>query len=72
MWHCFDFACENKQSEGENKKPKDLKAHEKFVVNVTGEYGCKDHFTFKDLQDYNAEDNLVASDAFISDDGDDY
>jgi hypothetical protein len=49
-----------------------LKAHEKFVVNVVGEYGCKDYFTFKDLQDYNADDNLVASDAFISDDGDDY
>ena len=55
-----------------NKKPRDLKAHEKFVVNVAGEYGCKDYYTFKDLQDYNPDDNLVASDAFISDDGDDY
>ena len=51
---------------------KQLKAHEKFVVNVMGEYGCKDYYTLKDLQDYNADDNLVASDAFISDDGDDY
>lgn len=55
-----------------NKKPKDLKAHEKFVVNVAGEYGCKDYYTLKDLQDYNADDNLVASDAYISDDGSDY
>jgi len=55
-----------------NKKPKDLKNHEKFVVNVTGEYGCKDYYILKDLQDYNPDDNLVASDAYISEDGDDY
>ena len=54
------------------KKPKDLKPVEKFVVNVYGEYGCKDYFTLKDLQDYNADDNLVASDKAISDDGADF
>jgi hypothetical protein len=41
-------------------------------VNVIGEYGCKDYYTFKEIQDYNPDDNLVASDAYISDDGDDY
>lgn len=55
-----------------NKKSKDLKPHERFVVNVTGEYGCKDYYTLKDIQDYNPDDNLVASDKFISEDGDDY
>ena len=55
-----------------NKKSKDLKPHERFVVNVTGEYGCKDIFALKDLQDYNADDHLVASDKVISTDGDDY
>lgn len=54
------------------KKPKDLKPHERFVVNVTGEYGCRDFYILKDLKDYNAEDNLVASDKTISDDGSDY
>lgn len=54
------------------KKPKDLKVHEKFVVNVTGEYGCKNFYTFKDLQEYNPDDNLVASDKPISEEGDDY
>jgi len=49
-----------------------LKTHEKFIVNVIGEYGCKDYYILKDLQDYNTDDNLVASDAFISDDGDDF
>lgn len=54
------------------KKPRDLKAHEKFVLNVTGEYGCKDFYILKELQDYNAEDNLVASDKVVSSDGADY
>jgi hypothetical protein len=55
-----------------SKKPKDLKPHERFVINVTGEYGCRDFYTFKDLKDYNPEDNLVASDKTISDDGADF
>lgn len=51
-----------------SKKSKDLKPHERFVLNVTGEYGCKDFYILKDMKDYNADDNLVASDAIISDD----
>ena len=54
------------------KKSKDLKPHERFVVNVTGEYGCKDYYTLRDLQEYNADDNLVASDKTLSDDGSDF
>jgi hypothetical protein len=55
-----------------SKKTKDLKPHERFVLNVTGEYGCKDFYVFKDLKEYNADDNLVASDAVISDDDSSY
>jgi hypothetical protein len=51
-----------------NKKSKDLKPHERFVLNVTGEYGCKDFYVLKDLKEYNASDNMVASDAIIADD----
>jgi hypothetical protein len=54
------------------KKNKDLKTHERFVVQVTGEYGCRDFYTLKDLCEYNADDNVVASDAVITTDGDDY
>jgi hypothetical protein len=54
------------------KKSKDLKPHERFVVNVTGEYGCKDYYTLRDLQEYNPDDNLVASDKTLSDDGSDF
>jgi hypothetical protein len=50
------------------KSQKELKPHERFVLNVVGEYGCKDFFTFKELKDYNSEDNLVASDKVIADD----
>lgn len=55
-----------------NKKAKDLKTHERFVVQVTGEYGCRDFYALKDLFEYNADDNVVASDAVITSDGDDY
>lgn len=54
------------------KKLKDLKPHERFVINVTGEYGCRDFYILKDLKEYNADDNLVASDEVLSDDGGDY
>jgi hypothetical protein len=72
QFRLVDYSSKKVQEGLKNKKPKDLKAHEKFVVNVTGEYGCKDHYILKDLQDYNPDDNLVASDAYISEDGDDY
>lgn len=55
-----------------SKKSKDLKPHERFVLTVTGEYGCRDFYILKDITDYNAEDNLVASDKAISSDGDDF
>jgi len=55
-----------------SKKSKDLKPYERFVLNVTGEYGCKDYYILKDLKDYNPDDNLVASDDVISEDGADY
>jgi hypothetical protein len=54
------------------KKNNELRPHEKFVLQVSGEYGCKDYYTFKELETYNSGDNLVASDNFISDDGHDY
>jgi hypothetical protein len=54
------------------KKSKDLKPHERFVLNVTGEYGCKEFYTFKDLAEYNADDNLVASDKVLEEDDSDF
>ena len=54
------------------KASKDLKPHERFVLNVTGEYGCKDFFTFKELKEYSSEDNLVSSDKVIAEDDSDF
>ena len=72
QFRLVDYGDRRTQESLKNKKPKDLKAHEKFVVNVIGEYGCKDVFVLKDLQDFNPDDHLVCSDEFISTDGDDY
>lgn len=47
----------------QSKALKDLKLHEKFIHNVTGEYGCKDFFKLSPVEDYNPEENLAAQDA---------
>jgi len=72
QFRLVDFSNSSIISGLRQKKSKDLKPHERFVLNVTGEYGCKDFYTLKDLKDYNADDNLVASDSVISDDGADF
>lgn len=55
------------------KKSADLKPHERFVVNVTGEYGCRDYFILKDLVEYDPSYNMVASDAaMVSEDDADF
>lgn len=68
----LDYSANDTLSTLRNKKSKDLKPHERFVLNVTGEYGCKDFYTFKDIKDYNPEDNLVASDRVIAEDDSDF
>lgn len=68
----IDYNSPTVQSGLRAKKSKDLKPHERFVLTVTGEYGCKDYYTLRDIQEYNSEDNLVASDAPLTTDGDDY
>lgn len=68
----IDYNNKRTQADLKNKKPRDLKGHEKFVLNIAGEYGCKDYYLFSDIQEYNADDNLVASDNYLSDDGADY
>lgn len=55
------------------KKPKDLKPHERFVVNTTdSEYGCRDAYLLKELRDYDPNDFLVASDKVINDEDSSY
>lgn len=54
------------------KKRKDLKMHERFVVDITGEYGCKDFYTFKELHDYDPEKDITASDKVFDTEDSDY
>lgn len=68
----IDYSAPDTLRELNKKKPKDLKPHERFVLTVTGEYGCKDYYTFKDIKEYNPEDNLVASDKVIAEDDSDF
>jgi putative sterol carrier protein len=55
-----------------SKKSKDLRPHERFVIKIAGEYGCKDYYTFQDLHDYDPETNMVASNKVIANDDADY
>lgn len=51
------------------KSNKELKMHERFIIKVTGEYGCKDYYILKDIEEYNPSNNLVSSnDAILEDD----
>lgn len=72
QFRLVDYDSPKVQSEIANKKPKDLKPHERFVAKVTGEYGCKDFYILKDLKEYNSDDNITASDSHIEEDSSDY
>jgi hypothetical protein len=72
QFRLIDYSRSDVLSGIRQKKSKDLRPHERFVLNVTGEYGCKDFYILKDMKDYNADDNLVASDSILSEDGADY
>jgi len=69
-----DYTNESTLAKLSSKKSSDLKPHERFVLNVTGEYGCKDYYTFSEIQEYNPDDNVAASSEALthSDDGGEY
>lgn len=50
------------------QKPKDLKIHEKFVVDIMGEYGCKDTFSLKEIHTYDPSEFLVGTNKVIEND----
>lgn len=72
QFRAVDYSVPSVQDSLRTKKRKDLKTHEKFVVQVTGEFGCRDFYVLKDICEYNAKENLVASDKVITSDGADY
>lgn len=72
QFRVVDYSSSSVQNGLRAKKNKELKVHERFVVSVTGEYGCRDFYALKDIREYNPNDNLVATDKVITSDGDDY
>lgn len=58
----IDYNDEATQAVIEGKKFKDRKLHERFVANVTGDYGCKDFYLLYPITDYDASMNVVSSD----------
>lgn len=67
-----DYSSEEAVERIKAKNAKDRKRHEKFVLNLTGQYGCKDFYVLKELKDYDPSENIVASDKVISEEGADY
>jgi hypothetical protein len=51
------------------KTRKDRKFHERFIADVSGEYGCKDVYSLKPLSDFIAEEHISASDDAMGGDG---
>ncbi len=67
-----DYDNENVQKALATKSSKDLKPYERFVLRMIGEYGCKDFFSFKDIRDYDPNENPVATNAPLTEGGADY
>ena len=72
QFRLIDYDSPKVLSDLQSKKPKDLKAHERFVLKVSGEYGCKDFFVLKDLKEYVPGDNFAASNSHIEEDDAEY
>jgi len=56
----------------QQKDQRDLSPVERFVKEATGQYGCRDYYRFRDIEIYDPEKDVAASDKVISDDGADY
>lgn len=54
------------------KKPKEMKAHEKFVVACTGEYGVKDVLYLGELKEYDSSEFVQGGDSVINDEDSSY
>lgn len=72
QFRLVDYNKESNVSKLRTKKSSELKPHERFVINVTGEYGCRDYFMLKDLTEYDPSYNVVSSDATMVEDDADY
>jgi hypothetical protein len=72
QFRLIDYDNDNVQKALATKASKDLKVYERFVLRITGEYGCKDFFVLKDIRDYDSKENPVATNAPLTEGGADY
>ncbi len=68
QFRLVDYSKQEVQEGLKKKKSSDLKPHERFVIQVTGEYGVKDFYSLKDLMEYDSSMNLVSTDKVIAED----
>ncbi len=68
QFRLVDYSKQEVQEGLKKKKSSDLKPHERFVLQVTGEYGVKDFYSLKDLMEYDSSMNLVSTDKVIAED----
>jgi hypothetical protein len=68
----IDYDNDNVQQALSAKESKDLKPFERFVLKITGEYGCRDFYRLKDIKDYDPAENPVATDAPLTQGGAEY
>ena len=62
-----DYNDESLIEEINNKAFKDMMLHEKFIYNVTGDYGCKDYYELGLLTEYDASKNpITTEDPFLT------
>lgn len=67
-----DYHKVEEQEKIKRKDPKKLGAHERFVLAITGEYGCKDEYSFKDIHEYDPSQSIVSTNKVVSEEGADY
>lgn len=68
-----DYSSERAREILLSKNPTELKYAEKFVLNIYGEYGCKNFFDLKEIRVYNSSENITASSkAALAEDSSDY
>ncbi len=73
QFRLVDYNKPEEQAKLKVKAPKDLKPHERFVLSISGEYGTRNYYLFKDLQPYDASKNLVSTNnPILTEDSPDY
>lgn len=73
FFRTIDFTNPDNVERLKNKKPRDLKPFEKFILNTSHqEFGCRDFFLLKEAVVYNSDMNFAASSKVVDSTDDSY